>query len=48
MHRYKFEFRLVHEIHAEDKKEAIKKARKIMRKHNKGGYWFEAHVTRID
>jgi len=44
--RYKFDYELHHEIIAPNKKEAIKKARAIMRQKQKSGIWFSAKVTK--
>lgn len=46
-YRYKFDYELHHEFGAMNKKEAIKKARAIMRKRKKTGIWFNAKVTRV-
>ena len=51
-HLYKFAYRFVAEIRADNKTEAIKKARAIMLKRQKSGYasknsWWEANVRRI-
>ncbi len=44
---YKFEYRLNTVLFASNKKQAIKKAREIMRRRKKGTHWWEAKVERM-